>query len=415
MSDTPRINTFNKVHFGCLLLIAIIFPLHKVLTSVPFAVMVLNWLLRGQWSDKWAKLKNTKTVWWNIAYYALLVIGLLYTENLAVGLAGLKVKISILLLPLVMATSPALNKKQFRYVLLAFVLSCSVSIVWAYIYAAMQHLDGLRGAFYYQKLMKYTNIHPTYQAMNMLMALTIVFISATGGQKLWGEANNQWWKYTAVMIHLMVFILLLAARMELIVLFLLVLWWALQYAIRGRSIKHYAILALLLVGIPAAVWFIPGTHNRIVTVAVNVQKSMSDPDHAFPLNGRIQLWSAGWNAATDNLPLGVGTGDSRAELLAEMERNGELPDQKIIGSINLHNEYLQHFLALGIPGVIGLLGMLFFPLFRKLSEGNALYRSFVFIFALSIIAETMLATQSGVMFFSYFSSLLLYARPKPSE
>lgn len=414
MGNTAHTNRYNQVHFVCFVLMAVIFPLHKVLTSVPFAVMVLNWLIRGQWAQKWELVKTNRYLWWFLGYYALVILGLLYTSNLTEGLHDVKLKISILLLPLVAATSPMLNSKQFRYVLLAFVVSCFASTLWAYVYAIIQHNNGLRGAFYYQKLMKYTNIHPTYQAMYMIMAVLILLYDAVYAKVYFG---GKWWQTLLgcyLILHLTIFIFLLAARTELLVFFLLMNLLLVGYILRHRAWKLLLVLVVFNVAIPTAAWNIPGTHNRIVTVWNGFQQSMQNPNEPGALNGRKRLWLAGWQVSKDNLPFGTGTGDGRDELLKEMERQGSLPDPKMIHSINLHNEYLQNLMTFGVGSLL-LLGMLLHPFMFKLEKRNALHGAFIGLFALSIIAETMLQTQSGVMFFSFGSALLLFARPVPSK
>lgn len=107
---------------------------------------------------------------------------------------------------------------------------------------------------------------------------------------------------------------------------------------------------------------------------------------------------------------GYGIGDVQKQLNGQYEAD----HHPQLRNYNAHNQYFQTALGLGVPGLILLVILLFYPLFPKPPGFFAL--SFCLLFALCIFTESMLEVQKGVLFFSFFSGLTLLgkkAEPDP--
>jgi O-antigen ligase len=75
--------------------------------------------------------------------------------------------------------------------------------------------------------------------------------------------------------------------------------------------------------------------------------------------------------------------------------------------LNSHNQFLQTFLALGLPGILLLLSLFVFPIINSLKTKNYILFCFLVIVFLNFLTESMLETISGVVFFAFFYSLLI--------
>ena len=113
---------------------------------------------------------------------------------------------------------------------------------------------------------------------------------------------------------------------------------------------------------------------------------------------------------SENLLVGVGTGDAKDALMKEYTKRGMTG--AIEHDLNAHNEFYQVFVAIGIIGFVLLLSNLYFPLIFAFKNGNLVYLLFLIIIILNFLPESMLETQAGVMFFAFFNSLLCFNKSK---
>jgi O-antigen ligase len=121
------------------------------------------------------------------------------------------------------------------------------------------------------------------------------------------------------------------------------------------------------------------------------------------ISQRQQIWQSASSLFIKNWPIGVGTGDSKIELIKEYELD------KYDGEYyNAHNEYLQTGISVGFIGWIILVLNFCMPFLTK--PFNALHICFVLLFALSCLTESMLSTQKGVVFYALFQSLFVLSR-----
>ncbi len=74
---------------------------------------------------------------------------------------------------------------------------------------------------------------------------------------------------------------------------------------------------------------------------------------------------------------------------------------------NAHNQYFQTLLESGWPGLLLLLFVLGYGLYFAYRMQQPLYAAFIILFSFSILTESMLETQNGILFFSVFNALFL--------
>ena len=110
----------EQVYFYTLIFIAISLPLSIFTTSMFQIILILNWVVEGSYREKWLSAKKNKALLVLLLLYLLHVVGLFWSEDLAYGLKDMKIKLPLLILPLVVATSVPLAKKQVHSILLFF-------------------------------------------------------------------------------------------------------------------------------------------------------------------------------------------------------------------------------------------------------------------------------------------------------
>ncbi|MFY9153617.1 MAG: O-antigen ligase family protein [Prolixibacteraceae bacterium] len=133
----PRFNLkSSQIYVGLLLAMAISLSMSKALMSIFTGALMLNWLIEGQFALKLQRLKEHNSVLLFISVFLIYLIGLLWSNSMKWGMHDLKIQLPLLILPLVIGTSGALNYRQIKtivYVFVAGVVLASFCSIWVWL------------------------------------------------------------------------------------------------------------------------------------------------------------------------------------------------------------------------------------------------------------------------------------------
>ncbi len=161
----------EQVYFYTLILIAISLPLSIFTTSVFQIVLLINWLVEGQFREKWDRFKGNKALWIFLTLFLVHAIGLFWSADVAYSLKDIRVKLPLILLPLIVATSFPLVKQQLHRILYLFSLG-----VFAASMASMMKLVGwLPGELEGYRDLSLFMSHIRFSLMIVLTLLIIVY------------------------------------------------------------------------------------------------------------------------------------------------------------------------------------------------------------------------------------------------
>lgn len=110
----------DQVYFISLMGVAVGLPLNKIVLSISGLLMAANWLIEGGFKEKIRRLKTQKTGLLLSALFVVLAFTLFYSDNLGDGIKDLRIKLPMLLFPIVILSSQNLNKTKYSWVLHAF-------------------------------------------------------------------------------------------------------------------------------------------------------------------------------------------------------------------------------------------------------------------------------------------------------
>lgn len=111
----------QHVYFWLLTLLSVTLPFSAVLTSVCVFLLLINWLLEGNWESRFYKLKNHKSLFVFLAIFFLYIIWLPFNENHMLGLKDLVMKLPLLFIPVILVTSESLDASKIRLLLRFFI------------------------------------------------------------------------------------------------------------------------------------------------------------------------------------------------------------------------------------------------------------------------------------------------------
>ena len=125
---------------------------------------------------------------------------------------------------------------------------------------------------------------------------------------------------------------------------------------------------------------------------------------------RLELWKTSWKIYRQHPLLGVGLGDDKDEVDAQLEA-----DQSSIAykkQRGCHNQMLTLGLKCGIPIILYFVFMMVYPFVRMRKQVNYVYVGLVMLLLMSMVIEDTLEAQTGRMMFSLMLPMLLLYWPE---
>ncbi len=114
-------NIHRNIYLFGLLLLVFSMPLSKFGTSFSQLIILGNWILEGGFREKINLLKSRKSIWVFASIFIIHVLWLFPPQDYMYAYNDLKIKVPILVLPVLIGTSEYLTKRTLKNILLVFV------------------------------------------------------------------------------------------------------------------------------------------------------------------------------------------------------------------------------------------------------------------------------------------------------
>ncbi len=391
----------DKLLCWSLVYIAAIMPFQKPVVPLAAGIilMVAAWLFSGGLKTKIQTFFADKKSMLFASLYLFYCIGFFYSENSDYALTDLLLKSPLLLFPLVLSSvSLKANKDLFFKI---FLFSSLVSVFFCLVHAAYQtHTTG-ENYFFYARLSYF--IHVGHYAMYLSFAafISLYFLFRE-------NVNSKKTVYVFSFVILAAIIFLLSARAQLIAFFGITYFGIILFFFSQKKwLQGILVLTLsALIGV-AALQFSPRVKERIVSMKNETVTFFSGNKGEYnSVSLRFMIWESGVEVIKQNLLFGTGTGDAKDKLKEEaLKKNYTVLVER---DLNYHNQYFQTMAAIGLPGLLLLLSSIVVGFAYGVKKQDYLCLSFFIIFTISCLTESVLERQTGVIFYSFFSALLIF-------
>lgn len=118
---------FSRIYFGLLVAMVVGLPLSKALTSIVPGLLLLNWMIEGQFRVKFQRLKERQGILLLISVFIIYLVGLLWTRSMEWGVHDVKIQLPLFILPLVIGTSAGLNYLQVKRIIYIFSIAVTIA------------------------------------------------------------------------------------------------------------------------------------------------------------------------------------------------------------------------------------------------------------------------------------------------
>lgn len=168
------INTHTHILTFGLCVLAIGVPLNKIIMSTSMMFLALNFLLEGEFKSKLKRLFSNKAFILLFFFFLLHVIGILWTKNTSYAWHDIRVKLPLIIIPIIIIAKPPKNTKHLIYILIAFVTSTFLSSIVNFImyqnWIGSREYDDIRGLSLFGSHIRYAVI------VTMAVAILLAFI-----------------------------------------------------------------------------------------------------------------------------------------------------------------------------------------------------------------------------------------------
>ena len=389
----------TTVHFYLAMIIAFALPIARYV-PICIALMLLNWLIEGDFKNKFQTIAKNKFALLFISFYVLHLLGLLSTQNMKSGLFDIQVKFSLLLFPILLASRPMDNVKT-RKLFFALIVGCITAFIIMLIRAITTYVTTGEANFFYEVFASFL-IHPSYISMYVNIVLAWLLVNQLDQSKRFSFLIA-----CSLIVIFSLFIILLSSKMGLITMILVYVGFLIYYVF-SRKKYLFGIIGVVLIAASlfGVMRFVPALSWRINNAIAAVTTLNTNESQVESTAVRMLIWKASNQVISENILTGTGTGDAKDELMKEYEKRGMTGAFE--HKLNAHNEFYQVFVSLGLIGFVLLLSNLLVPLFYAFKLPDIIYVLFLLIISFNFLTESMLETEAGVMFYAFFNSLLCF-------
>jgi len=265
----------EQVYFYLLILLAISLPFSVYTTSMFMLLLSTNWVLEGRYVEKWKRAAGNRALQLFLVIFLLHLVGLLWSSDLAYGLKVVKIKLPLLALPVIIATSPSLGMLRVRRILLMFSLAVSAASLASVLKLVGWLPGGIEG---YRDLSLFVH-HIRFSLMlvlSLLISVYFLFIKRHSISRL------ERIYHTAVLIWFPVFLVLLKSLSGILVAGLLAFFLLLRalFEIRDPVYRFMALVPVIMIPLFSILYF-----NRAVEKYYTIDELVVEELDQYTIEG----------------------------------------------------------------------------------------------------------------------------------
>ena len=386
----------KRDHVVSLYLIAFLVPFNPKFLGSAILIFFMEALLKrnfNSFSNIKKGLSSKQPFIWLILFYAMHFVGMLYSSNTSFGWMDIGMKASFIIFPLLFLIFNF--KINLYYFLTFFVAGAFISVVVC-IYLSYLNYAETEKIWHFRESYLSHFMHRSYWATYLVFALiSTVFLMIKK------EINVL---IGVFMVLLFLAITIITGSKAGIALMLISGIAILIY--RGYETKKWKTLFIIVVSLLltaiATLGFFPTVKNRITNSVSQIMNPSEYKDQST--SERLVMWQTSWELIKERPLLGFGTGDIKDELKFRNLQKGNIKEAE--KNLNSHNQLLNSWVAIGIFGVLFLLLIFLSPFIFPQDEFKLIIRLLAFILFASLVAESFLETQAGIIPTAFLMSVL---------
>ena len=409
-----RIVEFIRSGYGFnwgLVAVALCLPLYRGLSTYLIGITAVFWLFKDNFGYRFISAFKNRYFLLFLCFYILHIFSYFLSIDKKVAGIDLETKLSLIVFPFLFFSGEALDMDVYKKIARAFVFGCLIAIVFCVVFAFKNsfnnpYADGkfnisifydtvnlpwwkliLNSYSYFNYVVYSYFMHPSYFALYLTFAAFIVSSSS-----LWYSFESVRGKIFSKLIVavLILNIFILQSRAGLIALFIYLIWIMIGSTLRKTQIIM-ALSGLILI----FVLLLFSGRFELISSKINVLSRHQIKES----NIRVSIWQEAIDLIQKKPIFGYSIGDARETMVDVYKVKGI--EEAMKEHLNVHNDFLEIGVKLGLVGLLILLLILVYPFFA-VSTRDSIYLFFFLIIGIHFLFESMLERFAGVSFFAFF-------------
>lgn len=379
------------------LILSFVLPLHQKLAALAVVLLVVAWAVQ-LFTNKIHNIKFHFNIISSlfVAYYALHMISIIWTDNIRFALFDLIIKFSFFIIPLIISiNSFPIKEKEIEHILKAFLYGNLLAVIISLLQSTINYIifNEPSTIFFYTNFAIYH--HPAYMGMYLNFGLLIV-IYLYEQKKL--SPKLAFICASLFLISIVLTLARIAFFTALLLVFSYFFWLLYKYKFKQ--------IIIIIISITAIIGLLYLASLRFERFQLQHYLILNSNKGEMPIykDTRFFTFAAGFGVFKENWLLGCGIGDIHTELKKQYQKlNFEKGIQK---KLNVHNQFLQAAALLGIFGLSILFCIFLLMIFKSIKKKQPLLLGLTLIIFLASLTESILERQSGIIFTAFFFNLL---------
>ena len=373
-------------------------------------IICLLWLFSGDYQNKYLQITSNKLLLASILFFALHVIGLLWTENLIWGLHIVhKMWYFLLLLPILYTI---VSKEYIRFYISAFLLAITFTEIASYL-VWFEIIEPFKNASVRNPtpFMSHISYNPI-----LAFAIYLVLHEIFFNKKL---SNLLLYFYCFFSITMTINMFITGGRAGQVIFFVMLLILIFQ-VLNTQRVRALILSALVMPLIFITAYYSSSLFNERVNLAINEvvtfqeTKGFDSKTYSHTSVGlRLAMALNSWQIIKKNPIIGVGTGD----FPQEYKKVNEISFPKLINVENPHNMYSFVLVNLGFIGLLSMLAIFYYQIKLSFNSSSKLIRdlgiTMPLMFLVLMLSDSYLLGHYTTLMFIFFSSFLYKDFEKP--
>jgi hypothetical protein len=224
-------------------------PLSIYATSVFQILLLLNWVIEGDFREKYKRISVDKAFLIYSVFFVVHLVGLLWTRDLDYGLSDIRIKLPIILIPLVIISSKEFSMKELRMILSVFIagsIFASFASVLALLDIIPVGINDFRNA----------SIFINHIRFSLMIVLSILFAAYLFIRTYPGESVYLRVFYALAVLWLPAFLIILKSLSGLVIILVLVLLISLSLVknMQDRALRFMLNVFILFIPLFAIIY-----------------------------------------------------------------------------------------------------------------------------------------------------------------
>lgn len=394
-----QFSKIGNVKGGYLFLLNVLFisfafpspPLTNIVLFTTLAVAIVSTLKNRNLKKKSFTGKKYVAISTLILISAFLS-GLINNENLLDS--QVTKNLFFLAIPLLFFLGPKINYKQKQLILSNFVISVFIFSLLGVFKIIILYILDIENKLFYESFSNVLKIHSTYFALLVVVAFIVSTV------RIFKQRKAFHFKYIFISFYFLIILFLLSSRISFVAIALILVVFFIDQVILKKRKK--AVFFFAGVAVCVSIFIFSGYFGtRINNLTQENEANRSD------IENREVLWESVF-CAIENSPsqiFGAGLKKSQDIINSCYSKNGFFGAEL---NYNAHNQYLQTLLEKGLLGLLFLLLLMGYLLFRGFRKKDVLLILTTITFFVFFVTESILERQLGIMLFVSFNTMLIF-------